>query len=132
MSSILSVENAYQAIATEILEYIDGRPWDKAKGVYQILSKSTSHEWCLTMCDQDDETGRVPTFDASDALFFLRDNLLATTGDRIWGLTFTLFPDGKFKIDYDYNKPEDYEETDEVISLDEALLNLPMSRDQER
>lgn len=37
------------------------------------------------------------------------------TCDKIWGLTFTLYPDGKFEIEYNYDKPEDYEETDEVI-----------------
>jgi len=28
-----------------------------------------------------------------------------------------LHPDGKFSIDYDYNKPEGYEETDETIDV---------------
>ena len=56
--------------------------------------------------------------------FLLRDDLLATTGARIWGLTFTLHPEGKFKIEYDYNKPEDYEETDETISGDEINQRL--------
>jgi hypothetical protein len=51
-------------------------------------------------------------------LLFLRDDLLRTTGQRIWGLSFTLFPDGQFKIEYDYNKPEGYEESDEIITGD--------------
>jgi len=34
-------------------------------------------------------------------------------------LTFTLYHDGKFEIEYDYNIPEDYEETDEVITVEE-------------
>ena len=34
-------------------------------------------------------------------------------------LTFTLYHDGKFEIEYDYNTPEDYEETDEVITVEE-------------
>lgn len=55
---------------------------------------------------------------------FLRDNLLKTTGQRIWGLTFTLYPSGKFNIEYDYNKPEGYEETDETISGDEINASL--------
>jgi hypothetical protein len=44
--------------------------------------------------------------------------------DRIWGLTFTLFPTGKFKIEYDYNKPEGYEETDGAITLGGAVDRL--------
>ena len=60
----------------------------------------------------------------TDALLYLRDNLLQTTGQRIWGLTFTLWPDGKFKIEYDYDKPEGYEESDEVITGDEINASL--------
>lgn len=50
---------------------------------------------------------------ACDAALFLRDNLLQSTGDRIWGLTFTLYRDGKFNIEYDYNKPEDEDEDED-------------------
>lgn len=49
-----------------------------------------------------------------NALLFLRDELLHTTGQRIWGLTFTLYPDGQFNIEYDYNKPEWYDEEEEA------------------
>ena len=63
-------------------------------------------------------------FKIQKAVLFLRGNLLRTTGQRIWGLTFTLYPDGKFKIEYDYNKPEGYEETDEVITGDEINASL--------
>lgn len=125
MSTIASSEEAYQALAREVIEFIDGRPWDMAKGIYQVLTRSTAHEWLIMKGGEKDERGRAPVFDASDALLFLRDHLLATTGERIWGLTFTLYPDGKFKIEYDYNKPEGYEETDETITLDEALKGLP-------
>ena len=53
---------------------------------------------------------------ACEAALFLRNDQLRTTGQRIWGLTFMLYPTGKFKIEYDYDKPEDYEESDELIS----------------
>ena len=69
-----------------------------------------------------DESKYVKTI--SDPCLFLRDDLLRTTGQRIWGLTFTLFPDGQFKIEYDYNKPEGYEESDEVITGDEINASL--------
>jgi hypothetical protein len=55
---------------------------------------------------------------------FLRNDLLKTTGQRIWGLTFTLYPDGKFYVEYDYNKPEGYEETDETVDLSQSLEDL--------
>lgn len=60
----------------------------------------------------------------SRAIRFLREKLLRDSGARIWGLTFTLYPDGKFHIDYDYNKPEDYEETEETLDLNEAIEGL--------
>jgi len=60
--------------------------------------------------------GRINT-----ACVFVRDQLLQTTGRRIWGLTFTLYPDGKFNVEYDYNKPPNYEEDDdEVAATSEA------------
>lgn len=118
MSSVSSVEQAYEILAREIIEFVDGRPWQEAKGIYQVLNKSTSHKWRLIHQGEECRKGKSPLLDASGALFFLRDDIQKTTGDRIWGLTFTLFPDGKFRIEYDYNKPEGYEETDETIEID--------------
>lgn len=57
----------------------------------------------------------------NSACVFVRDHLLQTTGQRIWGLTFTLYPDGKFNVEYDYNKPAHYEEDDdEAATTNEA------------
>lgn len=39
-------------------------------------------------------------------------------------MMFTLFPTGKFKIEYDYNKPEGYTETDEMITGSEINASL--------
>lgn len=137
----MNTEQAYQSIAMELVQFIGKRTWDRAQTKVRILKSMLNVSWRVYLSGTESgstEDGGWPNWDkaisssAEEACWFLRDNLLATTGDRIWGLTFTLFPDGKFKIEYDYNKPEGYEETDEVISLDEALLNLPMSRDQER
>ena len=60
----------------------------------------------------------------SDAATFLRDHLLQTTGQRIYGLSFTLYPDGKLSLDYDYERPADYDDSEDTISLDEALSSL--------
>lgn len=54
----------------------------------------------------------------------LRDDILITTGHRIWGVVFTLYSDGKFNIEYDYNEPEGYEEIDETMDLSQALQEL--------
>ncbi len=50
--------------------------------------------------------------------------MLENTGHRIWGLLFTLYLDGRFEIEYVYNKPDDYEESDDVISGDEINQSL--------
>ncbi|MFA7293581.1 MAG: DUF6882 domain-containing protein [Rhodocyclaceae bacterium] len=68
--------------------------------------------------------GMRAAFEISDAIIGLRDHLLRTTGQRIYGLTFTLTPDGKFTIDYDYERPADYDDSDDTISLEEALGSL--------
>jgi len=71
-------------------------------------------------------------FDIQKAVLCIRENVLHMTGDRIWGLTFTLYPTGKFNLEYDYNKPENYEEEgQEGIDFNDALeqlkqLGIPM------
>ena len=54
-----------------------------------------------------------------DAAIFIRYRIVNLTGDRIRGLTFTLYFSSKFEIEYDYNKPKNYEETGELITGDE-------------
>lgn len=80
------------------------------------------------ICGSEIRDDKFPPMDlmlsCTDALLYLRDDLLKTTGQRIWGLTFTLYPNGKFNIEYDYNKPEGYEETDDVITGDEINASL--------
>jgi hypothetical protein len=63
-------------------------------------------------------------FLAEEVAVYIRDHMLNLTGDRIWGLTFTLYPTGKFEIDYDYNKPEDYDDSDETITGEEINQSL--------
>ena len=54
-------------------------------------------------------------FEVSDALLYIRDTILKETGKRIWGLTYTLYPDGKYEIEYDYNVPEGFNEKGEWV-----------------
>lgn len=72
---------------------------------------------------------KSPPFDlgivCSRSLVCFRDEHLRTTGRRIWGLTFTLYPDGKYHIEYDYRKPADYEdEPEDTIDGDEINQRL--------
>lgn len=130
MIAMNSVEEAYNELGRAVLDFIQTRQWEKGECRCRILNKMASSTCALEMDGIEINKAMGwgdSSIDPGAAALFLRDHLLATTGDRIWGLTFTLYPDGKFKIEYDYNKPEGYEETDENISLDEALKGLPNS-----
>jgi len=48
--------------------------------------------------------------------FFCAITTLPPQATVFGGLTFILYPNGKFNIEYDYNKPEGDEETDETIT----------------
>ncbi len=117
-TDMTKVENSYQLIATEVLAFIAGRDWQEAGAQYEIWPKSISTYWWRKIDDVIDKKGGFPpdqiSANASDAVTYLRDEILRIKGDRIWGLTFTLHPDGKFKIEYDYEKPADYVEDDET------------------
>lgn len=124
----MNVENAYEYLAKSILEFVAGAQWDTARSRTKILNRMTETSYWRNSGDEVVENDKFPSLEAeksaSKAAIFLRDNILTTTSQRIWGLTFTLYPDGKFNIEYDYNKPEDYEETDEVITGDEINQTL--------
>lgn len=128
MSDFENVEDAYYAIAQAAMAFPAGRAWQSISSKYGVLSTMVSASWSIHTDSSVDETGKAPPKElrnaAMDAALYLRDDLLKTTGQRIWGLTFTLHPDGKFNIEYDYNKPEGYEETDEAITGDEINASL--------
>lgn len=119
---IRTVEDAYSELANYLVAYIGQRSWDIAHAHFSIFSSMARGSQSLGYQGLKDESGGFEEnpdaiWSGLDAAIFLRDDLLKTTGQRIWGLTFTLFPDGKFHIEYDYDKPEGYEETDETIEV---------------
>lgn len=121
------VEDAYKELGKAILDFIQGREWDQGIcrcTIYtQMVSTSCSLKKDGKLINKAIGWGDS-TIDTGGAALLLRDNLIQTTGQRIWGLTFTLYPTGKFNIEYDYNKPEGYEETEEVITGAEINQNL--------
>ena len=81
------------------------------------------------LLDGDEELGYIDTpksqdFNIFQSLLFLRDQILAEIGKRIWGLTFTLYPDGKYEIEYDYNVPEGFNEKGEWIGQEHGNTKL--------
>lgn len=122
-----TVEDAYNELCKSLLDFVAGRSWDTASCSVKIYNKMASTSWCFYKDGQQNSKAigwGDSSIDAGGAGLYLRDNLLQTTGQRIWGLTFTLWPNGKFKIEYDYDKPEGYEESDEVIMGDEINASL--------
>jgi len=98
-----TVEDAYEELAKGILDFIKNRPWDSGVCKCQIYQKMASISCWLVKEGILNPSGLDwpdRTIDKGGAALFLRDNIRATTGDRIWGLTFTLYPDGKFNIEY--------------------------------
>jgi hypothetical protein len=131
----MTAEDAYQELARQIVWVVGKDDWDSAKSTSSIWHNSTQTGYESQFRQTTTEYDRHPPFDmrieSMNALLFLRDDLLRTTGQRIWGLSFTLFPDGQFKIEYDYNKPEGYEESDEIITGDEINASLAKLTEQD-
>lgn len=127
MSQFKSVEQAYQELARSCIDFIQSREWSSATCQARILQKMARVSHDLDLNGQKEMVGLGwpdSSISPGGAALFLRDDLLRTTGQRIWGLTFTLYPTGRFNIEYDYNKPEGYEETDEVITGDQINASL--------
>jgi hypothetical protein len=114
MNTSRSVEQAHQELKDACIAFVRGRPWDSVTCHAVILNKMARIQIYLVH-DNRIERDRLAGTDAvaapEDAALFLRDDLLKTTGERIWGLTFTLYPDGRFNIEFDCNKPRGHEVT---------------------
>ena len=122
------VLNAYQAIAQKLLAFVGDTPWDEVGTKCIVYSQMIESETWRKSGDLLDYFGQEIPMDVSrsarEGIYYLRKHLMDLTGDRIWGLTFTLYPTGKFNIEYDYNKPEDYDDSDETITGEEINQSL--------
>ena len=121
--------NAYKKISQYCLSFVDDRTWDKIVVTFKILNgMSSARQYYVSEGIEYKKGGFTKNPDAVweglDAAKFLKDHMLKLTGDRIWGLTFTLYPTGKFEIEYDYDKPEDYDDSDETITGEEINQSL--------
>lgn len=127
-----SVEQAYKSLADYVLAFVGSRQWQTAGCKIAVFDKmAKGSQWLvwneIVEAKGGFEENQDAIWNGLDAATYLRDDLLQTTGQRIWGLTFTLYPDGKFNIDYDYEKPEDYDDSDDAISLAQAQASLAQS-----
>lgn len=118
---IHSVEDAYKVIGNALLANASASGW-RSLFVEAPIWNDGCGGVVTVQIDQNGGSSDLPIgfaiFEIQKAVLYLRRDLLQATGARTWGLTFTLFPDGKFNIEYDYNKPKSLEVTDEVITGD--------------
>lgn len=98
--------------------------WTKGKFIFIGFKTFIFNDYCdcFSTFEKPEIQGKenlFPNWEEIDEFYktiiSLRDQILAETGKRIWGLTFTLYPDGKYEIEYDYNVPEGFNEKGEYI-----------------
>lgn len=122
---MLDVEKLFHELARSALDFVGGRQWDLAVLNAKIYEKMASVSWYLVLNGIKDKKAvgwGDSSIDTGGAAISIRDEHLRTTGRRIWGLTFTLYPDGKYHIEYDYQKPADYED-DSADTIDGDEIN---------
>ena len=102
----MTAEQAYEDIATAVLEEVHDIPWSSievAVTTHEAMIETSVTVWSDGVADYSraprSSAGRLKLLDAA---LFLRDDLLKTAGDKIGGFTYTLTNDGKFNIDYIY------------------------------
>lgn len=125
---ISNEDEAYHILAKALLEHAGDDMWDKRVLNTKIFNKMSRSEKTIYSSEKVVEKYRELSngilLSEHDAAMYLKEYIDNLTGDRIWGLTFTLYPNGKFEIEYDHDKPEDYEETDDVITGEEINQNF--------
>ena len=108
----MNIEKAYNILANVLFAHTqENEKFDKLEMMTE-LGESVLRRRVKRYLDgkefypSPDMISSQATNDARAASEFLRSNLLETTGDKIWGFTFTLYPDGQFNIDYTHDMPE--------------------------
>ncbi len=118
--AIKNIKDALKWLEIELKELMNinqGRIFTHAKGIHKVSDNysGSSHELWNNNKELIELKYKDNYYPIHESLHFLRDKILAQTGKRIWGLTFTLYPDGKYEIEYDYNVPEGFNEQGEYI-----------------
>ncbi len=106
----MTVEGAYQEIASALISVLRGETWTKIQvdaRIYENMIREVIVVW------NEESADRTRYIEAPDmvekvlnASLFLRGDILQTTGERISGFVFTLQNDGIFHIDYQYDETD--------------------------
>jgi len=120
ITKLIDSKDAFKWFEVELQEFMNinkDRLFTHAKGLYEVQDNysGSSHELYNNNEELKELKYKDNKYPIYESLHFIRDQILAETGKRIWGLTFTLYPDGKYEIEYDYNVPEGFNEKGEYI-----------------
>jgi len=128
--STLQIEEIASSFSQYLYDFIDSRPWDSAACSFEMARGygSIREVWLVEKNLKIDKVSgwdqgnpkwgdEATSAKAIDLAMKWADEHLRATGQRIWGLTFTLYPSGKFKIDYDYTRPDWYTVADEQADM---------------
>jgi len=111
-------EKIYEAIFN-ILAELAAAPWEYLQVSGAILNKNIS-EVTTIQGSIEGLTEDIPIgwkiFEIQDLLIHLRKIFFEATGQRIWGFRLVFFKDGKFTVQFDYEKPANFDEADDLIS----------------
>lgn len=113
------MDEAYEMLARILMK--SARPnWLSLEANCPILGKGCGG--ITTTQEHAEGVSDIPVgmdvFALQETCLFLRELMLKTTGNRIWGVNFVLYPEGNFDAKYEYEKPPGYEESDKTIDVD--------------
>ncbi|MFC3903567.1 hypothetical protein SAMN05421749_102364 [Acinetobacter marinus] len=129
------------------LFFAKDRPWDKIVTKIGIYISSTEFEQYISYENIIDETGELYADDENpfestchalhDRSKEIQKEIYTKTGEAIWGLTFTLFKDESFQLEYDYQQPDWYEgnvlrDFEEAMKKENSLEAPDSSQDFEQ
>ena len=106
----MNIEKFYQTLANVALVYFQDVAWDEIGLEIEIGDTFVSNApWSKLNGEEIYPKSTLPMqveTDLSNAVKFIKKDILENSGNRIWGLTFILNSDNQFNIKYNYNKPE--------------------------
>lgn len=130
--TIENIEQAYQILGEHMATKSGDIPWQKGRLEVSIVGTSLKKRFWFFWDDQKSQgNGNVSMAEsmrASEAALFIRDDMLLNGSELIWGMTFHLSSDGKFSIDYSYERPDYVTEEQAKTFFEEQLAMLKSSK----
>lgn len=99
------------------LRFAKNRAWDSVSSIFRLDGECSSFEQYLIkdgIPDARDEAGALslhtleqPAWQLLDALPDIRQQIFSSDDKQLSGLTYTLFADGTFKVEYDFSRTQE-------------------------